>query len=122
MEVASARPYASLHLVPERQPHENPTTLFFTGQMPFLPPNQQHQSTEGLLAKLTVEPTSSYARPLVYHSDRRERYSVVKLSVTRSVLVLAFCLMHHFHLALNHVTHSFRMAQLAYISNNWDVM
>jgi len=24
-----------------------PTTLFFTGRMPFLPPNQQRQSTEG---------------------------------------------------------------------------
>jgi len=24
-----------------------PTTQFFTGRMPFLPPNQQHQSTEG---------------------------------------------------------------------------
>jgi len=24
-----------------------PTTQFFTGQMPFLPPNQQRQSTEG---------------------------------------------------------------------------
>jgi len=23
------------------------TTLFFTGRMPFLTPNQQHQSTEG---------------------------------------------------------------------------
>ena len=23
-----------------------PTTQFFTGRMPFLPPNQQHQSTE----------------------------------------------------------------------------
>jgi len=23
------------------------TTQFFTGRMPFLPPNQQHQSTEG---------------------------------------------------------------------------
>jgi len=28
---------------------QHPTTQFFTGQMPFLPPNQQHQSTEGLL-------------------------------------------------------------------------
>jgi len=28
--------------------HANhPTTLFFTGRMPFLPPNQQRQSTEG---------------------------------------------------------------------------
>jgi len=25
------------------------TTQFSTGQMPFLPPNQQHQSTEGVL-------------------------------------------------------------------------
>jgi len=24
------------------------TTQFFTGQMPFLPPNQQHQGTEGI--------------------------------------------------------------------------
>ena len=33
---------ASLHLAPDRQPHQHPTTLmFFTGRMPFLPPNQQ---------------------------------------------------------------------------------
>ena len=30
-----------------RQPRQNPTTQFFTGRMPFLPPNQQRQSTEG---------------------------------------------------------------------------
>ena len=30
-----------------RQPRQHPTTQFFTGRMPFLPPNQQHQSTEG---------------------------------------------------------------------------
>jgi len=45
--VASAGPYASLHLAPDRQPHQHPTTLFFTGRMPFLTPNQQRQSTEG---------------------------------------------------------------------------
>jgi len=28
-------------------PRQHPTTQFFTGRMPFLPPNQQHQSTEG---------------------------------------------------------------------------
>jgi len=28
-----------------------PVTQFFTGRMPFLPPNQQHQSTEGNLKK-----------------------------------------------------------------------
>jgi len=31
----------------DRQPHQHPTSLFFTGRMPFLPPNQQRQSTEG---------------------------------------------------------------------------
>jgi len=29
------------------QPCQHPTTQFFTGRMPFLPPNQQRQSTEG---------------------------------------------------------------------------
>jgi len=31
-----------------RQPRQHPTTQFFTGRMPFLSPNQQHQSTEGI--------------------------------------------------------------------------
>jgi len=30
-----------------RQPRQHPATQFFTGWMPFLPLNQQHQSTEG---------------------------------------------------------------------------
>ena len=30
-----------------RLPRQHPTTQFFTGWMPFLPPNQQRQSTEG---------------------------------------------------------------------------
>ena len=47
MAVASAEPYASLHLAPVRLPCQYPTTQFFTGRMPFLPPNQQRQSTEG---------------------------------------------------------------------------
>ena len=59
MAVASAGPYASLHLAPDRQPHQHPTTLFFTGRMPFLPPNQQRQSTEGStvndVAKITEQ-------------------------------------------------------------------
>ena len=41
-------PYASLHLAPDRKPCQYPTTQFFTGWMPFLPPNQQRQSTEGI--------------------------------------------------------------------------
>ena len=47
MAVASAGLYAGLHLAPDRQPRKHPTTHFFTGRMPFLPPNQQRQSTEG---------------------------------------------------------------------------
>jgi len=38
--------YASLRLAPDKQPHHHPTAQFFTGRMPFLPPNQQRQSTE----------------------------------------------------------------------------
>jgi len=49
VSVASAGPYASLHLAPDSEhPYTPaPTTQFFTGRMPFLSPNQQHQSTEG---------------------------------------------------------------------------
>jgi len=46
VEVASAGLYASLHLIPDN--HANiPPLSFFTGWMPFLPPNQQRQSNEG---------------------------------------------------------------------------
>ena len=36
----------------QTQPHQHPTTLFFTGRMPFLPPNQQCQSTEGKTSQI----------------------------------------------------------------------
>jgi len=52
--MASAVPYASLHLATDRQPHQHPTSVF-TGRMPFLPPNQQRQSTEGMLMFLVTE-------------------------------------------------------------------
>jgi len=34
---------------------QHPTTQFFTGRMPFLPPNQQRQSTEGKVAYLSIK-------------------------------------------------------------------
>jgi len=41
--VASAAPYANhLHFAPDSN-----QASFFTGRMPFLPPNQQRQSTNG---------------------------------------------------------------------------
>jgi len=47
--VASAESYASLHLAVDRYPRQHPTTQFLQAAMPFLPPNQQRQSTEGSL-------------------------------------------------------------------------
>jgi len=49
---ASAGPYENLHLDPDTQPCQHPTTQFFTGRMAFLPSNQQCQSTEGPTQKL----------------------------------------------------------------------
>ena len=48
---------ASLHLTPDRKPCQQLTTQFFTGRMPFLPPNQQRQSTEG--TQSTLQSTGS---------------------------------------------------------------
>jgi len=47
--VASAGPYASLHLTPDGQPSQHPTAQFFTGQMPFLRPTN---SVKALKARL----------------------------------------------------------------------
>jgi len=44
-----------------RQPRQHPTTQFFTGRMPFLPPNQQRQSTG---KSLTTPPHLKYAATL----------------------------------------------------------
>jgi len=38
-----------------RQPRQHPTTQFFTGRMPFMPPNQQRQSTEGTLDYFSMQ-------------------------------------------------------------------
>jgi len=41
--------HMQVNFAPDREPRQHPTTQFFTGRMPFLPPNQQHQSTEGTM-------------------------------------------------------------------------
>ena len=48
--MASAGPHASLHLAPDRLPRQHPTAQFFTGRMPFLPPNQQRQALKAASA------------------------------------------------------------------------
>ena len=82
--VASSGPCASLHLAPDREPRQHPTTQFFTGRMPFLPPKQQHQSTEGTTLPPTCKPihslrntnrkshTASQTQPLACCSDDRK--------------------------------------------------
>ena len=47
MAVASAGPYASLHLAPDRQPRQHPTTQFFYRPDALPAAQQQRQSTEG---------------------------------------------------------------------------
>ena len=66
--VASAGLYASLHLASDKQPHQHPTTLmFFTGRMPFLPPNQQHQSTEGTLCLFMTDLSNKYFTGQIFY-------------------------------------------------------
>jgi len=40
------RGHMQVHLAPDRQPHQQLTTVFYM-RIPFLLPNQQRQSTEG---------------------------------------------------------------------------
>jgi len=51
--VTSAGPYANnLHFAPDTPaPHHS----IFTGRMPFLPPNQQRQSTEGIVPEMLID-------------------------------------------------------------------
>ena len=64
MAVASAGPYASLHLAPDRQQFQHPTTQFFTGRMSFLLPNQQRQSTKGTISYKNTQITHPFNGPL----------------------------------------------------------
>jgi len=55
--MASAGPYASLYLALQTDNHAStPPLSFFTGRMPFLPPNQQRQGSEGSKLKDTIVP------------------------------------------------------------------
>jgi len=52
--VASAGPYASLHLAPDRQPHQHPTTLFLQVGCPSCRPTD---SVKALKASLVYDIT-----------------------------------------------------------------
>jgi len=48
-----------------------PPLSFFTGRMPFLPPSQQHQSTEGMLHKFTTgEYRNTVCQPRCQNASR----------------------------------------------------
>ena len=55
-----------------RYPRQHPTTQFFTGRMPFLPTNQQRQSTEGtktLVVRRNMEENNKSAGYLRFCTD-----------------------------------------------------
>ena len=56
MAVASAGPYASVHLAPDRQPRQHPTTQFFTGRMPPQPAGDVSHKPGGRLPLLSAWP------------------------------------------------------------------
>ena len=55
----------------------SPTTQFFTGRMPFLPPNQQRQSTEGALDRSNINQKVTHAATgmVEFASDLHDRRS-----------------------------------------------
>jgi len=67
-----------------RQPCQHPTTQFFTGWMPFLPPNQQCQSTEG---KLTIKLTLEIHRVALFHAKIYELTTWLTRRVNLPVLL-----------------------------------
>jgi len=85
--VASAGPYASLHLASARQ---HPTTQFFTGWMPFLPPNQQCQSSEGIAllhsAVIRLNRKIHYFCKVTTSSDKK-RYNSRTTSIQHGTVV-----------------------------------
>ena len=50
----AAQPTASKHWSAHQTLRLFSTLMFFTGRMPFLPPNQQHQSTEGTQSNMSI--------------------------------------------------------------------
>jgi len=52
-----------------------PPTQFFTGRMPFLPPNQQHQSTEGKKSSISADQNPQQQQ------KRQEQYNNVSYEI-----------------------------------------
>jgi len=97
--VASAGPYASLYLAPDRQPHQHSTTLFFTDWMPFLSPNH---SAKALKARLSYsystnkrnESNSAFSqkKSLDFNRDLNQRLISAQCKSASPVKTGGFCL------------------------------
>ena len=84
--VASAGPYASLHLaITTPAPHHS----VFTGRMPLLPPNQQCQSTEGIIHTTDDKPVNCYtpfAKFICWHyMDWKRNMALITMLVNSPV-------------------------------------
>jgi len=84
--VASAGPYASLHLaITTPAPHHS----VFTGRMPLLPPNQQCQSIEGIIHTTNDKPVNCYtpfAKFICWHyMDWKRNMALITMLVNSPV-------------------------------------
>ena len=95
MAVASVGPYASLHHAPDRLTTPAPHCSVFTGRMPFPPPNQQCQCTEGKKAssqeiskKGRIAPTlvTSTASTYTWFLRPTRVHDLIGISICRAVL------------------------------------
>jgi len=74
--MVSAGPYASLHHAPDNHA-STPPLSFFTDRMPFLPPNQQRQSTEGqtILSEWSTYAVHLYMLQMLYNCCQAVQFS-----------------------------------------------
>jgi len=77
-----------------RQPCQHPTTQFFTGRMPFLPPNQQCQSTEGIDTYIVIPAENAQFRQVVLDHVTE---SALRNSSAGQVVVCLSSLVTHTH-------------------------
>ena len=97
MAVESAEPYASyLHFAPE----DNHASQIFTVRMPFLTPNQQHQSTEGQKnLNLTSSKFKKSSHLCAYHcaqlsyTTQPGAVMIIFLLTSRQASQLRYCLL-----------------------------
>ena len=91
VSVASAGPYANLHLAWDRQPRQHPTTQFFTGRMPFLLPNHECQSTEGNSTEGNLEAGQKFSYHSTSYSRIRLQFTTHNETLLDGLILLSYC-------------------------------